>query len=391
MKVLCTSARMPFAVDEIRKFGEAGHVVYAADTFKTAPGLHASKVHERIITPQPKQETPAFIDDIAETLRSRDIDILVPMFEEVFYLAKHRDRFESLSELFFPAFDTLLKFHSKSNFVELCQQLGVPVPPTVVAHDDAELAAAVDQFPEYFARAAFSRGGVDLLTNTGPLAGAISVSDVHPTSANPWVVQGFVEGVDLCSFSVVHDGKVAAHVTYEHPKTIEHAGGIEFVSVVEPETLAHVRTFVEATGYTGQISFDYLRHPDGVVSMVECNPRPTDGVALMGHETFSQAVFAPSADTVVIDAGHKAQVSMALLRDAFRNPSELPSDLKEMFEAPDVYLGKHDIGPFLYQALSYSHVFAFRHHRNADEHHRKHTDLMAAQFYDIEWDGSPIA
>lgn len=390
MRVLCTSARMPFAVDEIRKFGEAGHVVFAADTFKTAPGLHASKVHERVITPQPKQETGAFVADVADTLASRDIDLLVPMFEEVFYLAKHRDELESLADLFFPTFETLLKFHSKANFVELCRELDVPVPHTVVAHDDAELGQALEEFPEYFARASFSHGGVDLLTNTGPLAGALPPSDVHPTQDNPWVVQGFVEGVDLCSFSVVHEGKVAAHVTYEHPKTIEHAGGIEFVSVVEPETLAHVRRFAEATGYTGQISFDYLKHADGVVSMVECNPRPTDGCALMGSDTFAAAVFAPAADTVVIEAGRKAQVDLALLRDAFREPSALPSDIKEIFEAPDVYLGKHDLGPFLYQVLSYSHVFAFRHHRNADEHHRKHTDLMAAQFYDIEWDGSPI-
>jgi hypothetical protein len=65
-------------------------------------------------------------------------------------------------------------------------------PRTLVAHDDASLREAIGQFPEYFARAAFSRGGVALLTNTGPLAGAVSVDDCHPSDDQPWLVQEFV-------------------------------------------------------------------------------------------------------------------------------------------------------------------------------------------------------
>ena len=44
--------------------------------------------------------------------------------------------------------------------------------------------------------------------------------------------------------------------------------------------------------------------------------------------------------------------------------------------------------PGLYQILSYSHVFAFRHRMHVRRH--KHSDLMAAQFYDIAWDGAEI-
>ena len=57
MKVLCTTSRMPFAVDEIRKLGEQGHEVFAADTFRTAPGSHSAEVHERVVVPAPKQDT----------------------------------------------------------------------------------------------------------------------------------------------------------------------------------------------------------------------------------------------------------------------------------------------------------------------------------------------
>jgi hypothetical protein len=382
---------MPFAVDEIRKLGETGHGVIAADTFRTAPGSHSRYVEDRVIVPPPTQETDAFVTAVSELIDERGVDVVVPMFEEVFYLARHRDRLGSRAELFFADFDTLHRFHDKARFVALCDELDIPVPHTVTVTDDDELRAAVAEVPQYFARAAYSRGGVELLTNAGPLAGAVSVDDVHPTEQNPWVVQPYVEGEDLCSFSVVHHGRVSAHVTYAHPKTIEHAGGIEFVSVDEPATLDHVRRFVEATGYHGQLSFDYLRDADGTVSMVECNPRPTSGATLFRPEQLAAALLDPPAAPAVVPAGRRTQIDFALVRDAFRNPHDLTDDVRDLLHAPDVYAARHDLGPLLYEVLSYSHVLTFRHRQPRGPRQRgRHTDLMAAQFYDIEWDGSPI-
>jgi predicted ATP-grasp superfamily ATP-dependent carboligase len=388
MKVLCTTSRMPFAVDEIRKLGEQGNEVYAADTFRTAPGSHSAEVHERLVVPAPKQETDAFVAAVAEVSAKNGIDLIVPMFEEVFYLARHRDRLPDDTRLFCPPFDVLSKVHDKASFLAFCETIDVPVPKTVVAHSPDELKAAIEEFPKYFARAAYSRGGVELLTNTGPLAGTVLVDDVAPTVDNPWVVQAFVEGTDLCSFSVVHEGRIAAHCTYEHPRTIEHAGGIEFVSVDEPRTLALAQRVTEATGYTGQVSFDWLVHDDGSISIVECNPRPTDGVTLMDAKVLVDALLTPGPNPVVVPAGRKSEIKFAMLRDMFREPANLPQDLRELFQAPDIYHGKHDLRPFLYEVLSYSHVFAFRHHEHPHAH--KHTDLVAAQFFDVEWDGSPI-
>jgi hypothetical protein len=380
---------MPFAVDEIRKLGEQGHQVYAADTFRAAPGSHSAEVHERVLVPPPKQETEAFVAAVADLVEREGIELIVPMFEDVFYLAKHRDRLPPTARLFCPPFEVLAQVHDKASFLAFCQEIDVPVPETVVARSQDELRAAVGRFTKYFGRAAYSRGGVELLTNTGPLAGTVTVDDVHPTLDNPWVVQAFVEGTDLCSFSIVHDGTVAAHCTYEHPRTIEHAGGIEFVSVDEPRTLDLAQKIAKATGYTGQLSFDWLVHDDGSISIVECNPRPTDGVTLMHADTFAEALLSPRLEPQVVPPGRKSEIKFAMLRDMFREPANLPEDVKAMFEAPDVYHGDHDLRPFLYQILSYSHVFAFRHHEQGHAH--KHTDLVAAQFYDVEWDGSPIA
>jgi hypothetical protein len=44
--------------------------------------------------------------------------------------------------------------------------------------------------------------------------------------------------------------------------------------------------------------------------------------------------------------------------------------------------------PALFQILSYSHVLSYRHHKHADKDQR--TDLMAAYFDDVQWDGEAI-
>ena len=389
MKVLITSSRLPHALGEVRKFGEAGHEVYTTDTFTTSPGSHSRYVQQSFITASPTFETAKFITDLQEIIRAHAIDLLVPCFEEVFYIAKHAAALTPLTAVFCPPFETLARVHNKATFTELTQQLGLPIAKTKTVTSQAELKAAAAEFPEYFARAAFSRGGVELFTNTGPLAGAVKLEDIQPTKDQPWLISEFIHGKDICSFSIAQHGKLVAHCTYEHPMTIEHAGGIEFISIDEPQSVQIAKTYIEALNYHGQISFDYMKTDKGLY-MVECNPRPTAGVFMMDPEDFATAIFNPPSAPIVVQPGVREQIAIAIIRDMFRNPRDIPSDLHELLRGgKDLYTEGGDMLPLLYSVLSYSHVFAFRRRMHVKKH--KHSDLMEAQFFDIAWDGRAIA
>ncbi len=327
MRTLVTTSRMPFAVDEIRKLGEAGHDVTAVDTFKASPGSHSRCAARHLEVPQPTQETEAFIDAIVGILADQRIEWLLPMFEEVFYLAAHRDRLEGSCELFFPDFATLAKVHDKVSFAAICRDLGLPVAESITATSPQELKDAIGRFDHWFARAAYGRGGLNILTNTGPLAGEGSVDDAVPSPDDPWLVQEYLQGVDLCSWSVVHHGEVVLHSTYEHALTIDNRGGIVFESVDAPETLATAQKICTELGWNGQVSFDFLRTEDGVHHLVECNPRPTDGCTLATPEEFSEALFGPKPPTpVVVPAGRKREIKEAVIRDMFQHLDRFRSD-----------------------------------------------------------------
>ncbi|MCF8604257.1 ATP-grasp domain-containing protein [Gordonia sp. HY442] len=389
-RVLATTSRMPFAVDEIRKFGEAGRHVVATDTFRASPGSHSRGAHGHAITPAPTQEPAAFIDAVIELIGKYDVNWVVPMFEEVFYLAAAREKILAAHpgvELFFPDLETLHRVHDKVSFTQMCKDFGLPVAEPITARTHDEFVAATQQWEHWFARAAYGRGGMDIITNTGPLAGESSVDAIVPTADNPWLVQQYLTGVDRCSWSVAHHGEIVLHSTYEHALTIDDRGGIVFESVDAPETLAAAQKFAKELDWHGQISFDYMKTDDGTHYMVECNPRPTAGCTIATTEEFDTAMFAPG-DLVVVPAGRKKAIESAVLRDVLMHPSRLKSDLHAAKGSSDVYAGKHDVKPLLYSALSLQHVYAYRKSLGMDRD--KGETLVATQFFDVLYDGSPI-
>ena len=381
---------MPCALDEIRKLGKQRHAVVASDTFRTAPGSHSRYVESWKVTASPRYHTRSFIDDVIGIVRDESVDLLLPAFEEAFYLAWHIDELRPHCNVFLPPFETLARLHDKAALLELARELGIETPRTLLAKDRAELTAATRELPHYFARAAYSRGGVQLLTNTGPLAGELALEVCEPTTQNPWLVQEFLDGLDVCTYSVAHHGRIVAHASYVHPREIEHAGGIVFESIHDEACFEAVRKIVEATRYNGQISFDFKRMGDRTV-IVECNPRPTAGVFMLSPEQLSAALRDRTrSQPLMAEVGQRRKMSVALIRDMVLHWREIPKDLPHLLSsAQDVYAEPGDLVPALYQLLSYSHVVAYRRMTDIGRHDRR--ALLAAYFHDIQWDGEPLA
>lgn len=388
-RLLVTTSRMPFAVDEIHKLGETGRYVVASDTFRTAPGSHSRGAKKHVTVPAPTQHPAEFVDAVIAAIDTYDLNWLLPQFEEVFYLAAQRDRLAARAgiELFFPSLQTLRRVHDKVSFAQLCRDLNLPVAETLTATNHAELVAATRTWDHWFARAAFGRGGLDVATNTGPLAGEADLATINPTPDEPWLVQQFLRGVDRCSWSVVHHGEVVLHSCYEHPLSIDNRGGIVFESVDSPESLAAAQKIARELNWHGQISFDYLRTDDGVHHMVECNPRPTAGCTVATAEEFDTALFAPG-ELVVVPPGRKKMIKAAVIRDVLMHPSHARADLAAAKGATGVYEQRKDHLPLLYSALSLQHVLAYR--KQLGLNRKKGESLVATQFFDVLYDGSPL-
>ncbi|MBN1530550.1 MAG: hypothetical protein JW895_15915 [Thermoleophilaceae bacterium] len=382
MRVLVTSARMPFALAVMRRLREAGHEVFSSDTYAAAPGNHSRYVSAHVVTASPRAETGRFVDQVAAFCDEHDVDVIVPTWEEAFYLSTHREQLEQVARLYTPPFGTLARVHDKHSFERLVEDLGIRAPEGVTVRSDDEMSEALARWPRYFGRGVFSRGGVTLLTNTGPLAGAVSPADVHPTPDAPWLVQEFVDGPMVCTYSTLHGGRVTGHCTYRGPRQYHHSTAVQFESIAGDESLAVVTRLGEALGYTGQMSLDFVDSGDGLV-IIECNPRTTDGVLLMEADELAGALLDPDRELLMVPPGRITQLDLAVIGTMFSDGlREVPGTIHDLLHIPGADRGWHDELPSLYSFL------AFCHHERLSL--REHQKLQVAMYEDVSWDGEPI-
>ena len=383
MKVLVTSARMPFALAIIRRLARAGHEVHSADTYATAPGSHSRYTSAHLVTAAPKFAPAEFVDQVAAHCEAHGIDVVVPTWEEAFYLACHRDRVEAAgASLYTGSFEALAQLHDKHSFQALVERLGIRAPVGVTVRSDSELADAVGRWPHYFGRGVFSRGGVTLLTNTGPLAGRVALADIHPTPDQPWLVQEFVDGPMVCTYSTLHEGRVTSHCMYRAPRQFHHSTGIQFESIDGSESLVAVQKLGAELAYTGQMSLDFVDTGDGL-AIIECNPRATDGTLLMEDEELAGGILDPLRPLEMVPPGRLTQLDFAVLAGIFDEGMRgVPATIHDLVHVRGSDRGWHDQLPNLYSFL------AFCHHERLSL--RDHEKLQVAMYADVSWDGEEI-
>src|ERR1700722_2037132 len=339
---------MPFALDMVRKLAAEGQAVYAADDHSLSPGSHSKYLAGHFVYPSPRRDTAGFLAELERIVREHEIDAIVPAFEETFYISTQIERLSRFTKVFASPFPVLARLHDKGAFQRLVTQLGLPVPETVLVTSRDELREATGRLGNYFARAAFSRGGICCLTNAGPLAGWLDMGDVHPTPASPWLVQPFVEGETVCTYSTAHAGRASSHLMDRIPRQRKHSTGIQFGAIDAAGSLKLIEPIVAELGYTGQISFDFLVTDDGL-TFVECNPRATDGLLLMPEEELAAGLLAPRAETFVLEPGGPGQLRRTVLADGCADHLDrLPESIGDLAQFRDAGSGWDDPPPPLY-------------------------------------------
>lgn len=385
MKVLITSSRMPFAVEEIRKLGQEGHTVFAADTYELAPGNYSKYAEGHYKIPAPRQDADGFARRVAEICEERAIDLVVPTFEESIYLSQRRRLLPRTTRLFAPTWSQLVRLHKKSSFSRFAARLGLPVPPTHVVWNEHQMRIRMRQLGDYFARPVCSRGATLLLSNHAIERGGAALSECSISPQAPWVIQPYVPGPEICSYSIARKGRLVAHVTYSHPRTLGDRGGIAFEAIDSSRTLPAAQTIAEATHYTGQFGLDFIDSKQGLF-LAECNARATSGVGLIPADVFSRCLDVDEPQELyVAPPGARRQITSGLLLDTLQHPSHLSANVKAFFDfGDDVYSAGRDLAPALCSLLSFAHT---RHYQKEMPQEAKFgfSDVVNSQFYDICW------
>jgi hypothetical protein len=293
--ILLTCGRGTYSLTLARTFHAAGHKVLVADAWPRTLCRHSAAVDQFFHVPSPARETSAWIAAVLRIVKKQRVDLIVPVYEEVFYLAQALASLSDPPPLFAADFETLIGLHDKWLFNQTANALGLPVPETSVLKSREDLLQAFAQSGrEKVFKPVYSRFAAH--TRVRP-PGLESLEGIEPTLRRPWVAQAFLPGRPFATFSVAHRGRITAHATYATDFSHSFGPTVVYRRADQPAIFEWVRSFIEALKFTGQIGLDFIEDEKGRVSAIECNPRLTGGLYLLKDDPrFPSAYFDPEME-----------------------------------------------------------------------------------------------
>lgn len=412
LRVLLTGGRAPVTLDLARMLHRAGHRVYVAESVVRHLTRSSSAVEQYAVVPSPRHDTRAYLTELERLVQDWQIDLLIPMCEEVFYVAQGADSLRSYCRVLVSSLKQLHELHHKYDFIQLARSLGLLVPDTRLINSQQEWmeAQSVRETmgdwvwkPVYSRFAAKVRMPTLMTYDTGARTdqqGKVSQKNHRHlrndppdkgelSSISPWVAQVFIPGQMLCTYSIAHEGQLVAHSAYDSRYRTGSVGASVFFEQVEHEgALAWVRQFAQATGFSGQIGFDFIGGQDGQVYAIECNPRATSGIHLFHPgDDLVRALTEPEMlikerKMITPARGSKAMLMLPMLGSGLHQifgKGKLRAWIAAWRGARDVVYARQDLQPLMEQFGVV--LAAWRLARS------QKLSLTEALTHDIEWNG----
>ncbi|WP_366289521.1 ATP-grasp domain-containing protein [Paenibacillus sp. AN1007] len=428
-RVLLTGGRAPVTLDLARMLHRAGHRVFAAESMKRHLCSASRAVEKSVIVPSPRHDTEAYLSALEHWIRIWQIDLVIPMCEEVFYAALGADRLRKHCRVLVSSLEKLHMLHHKYDFIHYAKSAGLPVPETHLIQSPQEwleTQQVLGETEEWVWKPVYSRFAArvrmpvqrlshihknNLADSGGSTAKAHQTRSHHKRMTTPsrfallrhdppdeillsprapWVAQRYIDGRGLCTYSVVHEGQLVAHAAYESRyRTGEVGASVFFEQVQHEETHAWVKRFVQAAGFSGQIGFDFIEDANGQVYAIECNPRATSGIHLFHPgDGLVRALLDPAGllkegIEVTPQPGAKAMLSLPMLGSGMRQIRGSRGSMRAWMAAwrgaRDVVYMPQDRRPFFMQCSVV--LAAWRLARS------QKISLTEALTHDIEWNG----
>lgn len=380
--ILLTGGRAPATLQLARLLKSWYCKVLVADTFAENITAASRYVDQAFVIPSPLKAPKLFVRAINKILVTQKVDWLMPTCEETFHVALQAEALAPRTKLFCPDIHSLDQLHNKFSFNQLLGALELPQLHSIRIEKPIEIGPALQQLPAFVLKPIYSRFADQLVIDDPAYRISSKLwEELGISEKRPWIAQAYVEGLQLASFSIIHEGKLTAHAVYPLYGRIERGAATYFESTPNPEIEQAVRKIIKALDLKeGFLSFDFIRSKvDGQYYAIECNPRLTSGIHLFQP---MERIFDHSLGCTQPKANSQQMLGLAYF--LFHLPKEIRLDnwsalVSQFFSAKDVVFSWRDIQPFFKQFGSLLHFWQIARKQNIS--------LMAASTEDIEWNG----
>lgn len=357
--VLISGGKMTKALALARAFHAAGHRVVLVESHRYRLTAHRfSRAVDRFHT-VPDAAHPDYADALLRIVRAENVNVYVPVCSPAssYFDALAKPLLQPYCEVVHGDLDAVRAVDDKHEFATRAAVLGLPVPDTHRVTDPAEVADFdfPATGPSYILKSIpyDPVNRLDLTPLPQPAAGATAAfAATKPISPDrPWILQELVRGQEYCTHSTVRAGVVQVYAC-----CASSPFQVNYEMVDHPGIEDWVRRFAAATGYTGQLSFDFIQSPDGRLAAIECNPRTHSAITLFaGHPGLARAYLEDGVETITPLPG--ARPTYWLHHELWRmlsRPAQAPARLRVLLRGRDAVFDWSD--PLPYLALHHLHI-----------------------------------
>ena len=221
-----------------------------------------------------RDDPAGFLCFVEKQLTAQHFDVLLPIHEQGFLLARVQQQLGERVGLALPSFENYRTAHSKAGFSRLLDRLGLPQPATRIVKSERDLRDAI-KFPSVVKTSVGTASrGIWFVHDEADLERALQELNANGAFADEVLVQELVAGITEKAQAVFYRGKLLGFHAYR--KIAAGAGGGEAIkqSVSRPVVRHFLTTIGEQLAWHGALSVDYVMPDDNATPLlIDCNPR----------------------------------------------------------------------------------------------------------------------
>jgi predicted ATP-grasp superfamily ATP-dependent carboligase len=274
LRVLVSEGNSTSAREAITILGLSGHLVEVCDPSPFCLARFSRFVRKFHRCPGLRDDPAGFLAFIESLLAAQPFDVLLPIHEQGFLLARAQHRLPDRTGLALPSFESYRAVHNKAGFSRLLDELALPQPPTRIVKSAEALRGAIG-FPCVVKTSVGTASrGVWFVRDGADLDRALQELGASGAFAGEVLVQDFVAGATEKAQGVFCRGRLLGFHAYR--QIAAGAGGGEAVkqSVSRPDVRKLLATIGEKLAWHGALSVDTILPDAGATPLlIDCNPR----------------------------------------------------------------------------------------------------------------------
>jgi predicted ATP-grasp superfamily ATP-dependent carboligase len=285
VRVLVTDGDNRASLAITRSLGRRGHAVFVAERVHPSLAGVSRYCTDTITYSDPATRPQEFVEDLAEAVRAREIEVLIPVSDiTTLSVAQHRHSAFSSCKVPFPDFPFIEHAASKARLLNQAESLGVPTPISLVLEHPADLDKLSLPFPfPVVIKPDRSR----VPTDYGWLSTSVSYAnsldalrrDIYERDPRefPLLLQERIHGPGIGVFMCCLEGTPVAVFSHRRLREKPPSGGVSVLResiAVNPSARSYAARLLADLHWTGVAMVEFkLDQRDKIPKLMEINGR----------------------------------------------------------------------------------------------------------------------